>query len=364
MTDVLRPGEPARVADPDEAVSLDELALAARNHGMPLEALHLDLTPPGLHYLLVHYDIPFLDPGSWQLAVGGHVAAPRTFSLADLRARPAVSRTVTLECAGNGRAQLLPRPVSQPWLNEAVGTARWTGCSLAALLADAGVLDGAVDVAFTAHDHGTERGVEQDYIRALPLAEASSEDVLLAYEMNGAPLPPQHGAPVRLIVPGWYGMAHVKWLRSVTVLAEAFTGFQNEVAYRIRSTVDDPGEPVTRIRPRALVVPPGFPDFMTRRRVVDAGPVPLFGRAWSGRAPVSEASVSVDGGYTWTQASLGPAGSRFAWRSWTFTWDAVPGEYTLCVRAADAEGAQPVDQPWNLGGMANNMVQRVPVTVR
>jgi DMSO/TMAO reductase YedYZ molybdopterin-dependent catalytic subunit len=364
MTDVLRPGEAARVAGTDEAVSLDELRLAARNHGMPLEALRLDLTPAGLHYLLVHYDIPFLDPAAWRLELGGHVATPLSLDLAALRKRPRVTHTVTLECAGNGRARLLPRPVSQPWLDEAVGTAEWTGCSLAALLAEAGVREGAVDVSFTGHDHGTERGVEQDYCRALSLSDAVAGDVLVAYEMNGAPLPPQHGAPVRLIVPGWYGMAHVKWLRTITVLAEEFTGFQNDVAYRLRADAEDPGVPVSRIRPRALVVPPGFPDFMTRRRVVDAGPVELFGRAWSGRSPVSRVELSVDDGLTWTEADLGAAASRYAWRPWTFTWDALPGDYTLCVRAADGDGTQPVDQPWNMQGMANNMTQRVPVTVR
>jgi DMSO/TMAO reductase YedYZ molybdopterin-dependent catalytic subunit len=131
---------------------------------------------------------------------------------------------VTLECAGNGRAQLLPRPVSQPWLSEAVGTARWTGTSLSSLLQDAGLADGAVDVVFTGADHGIERGVEQDYQRALPIAEAMGEDVILAYEMNSAALPPQHGAPLRLIVPGWYGMAHVKWLRRITVVPSHSTG--------------------------------------------------------------------------------------------------------------------------------------------
>lgn len=364
MTSTIRPGAAARVAAPDEAVSLDELRLAARNHGMPLEALRYDLTPPGLHYLLVHYDIPFVDPSSWHLSVDGHVDSPLRLDLPALTARPRVETTVTLECAGNGRARLLPRPVSQPWLDEAVGTARWAGTPLAPLLREAGVRDGAVDVVFTGHDHGTERGVEQDYQRALAVGDALGDDVLLAYEMNGAPLPPQHGAPVRLIVPGWYGMAHVKWLRSITVLASGFTGFQNAVAYRLRADADDPGEPVTRIQPRALMVPPGFPDFMTRQRVVDAGPLELHGRAWSGRAPVVRVELSTDGGHTWTEATLGESPGRHAWRSWTASWDAAPGDYELCVRATDELGAQPVEPPWNMQGMANNTVHRVPVTVR
>jgi len=364
MTDVLRPGEAARIASEDEAVSLDELRLAARNHGMPLEALRYDLTPPGLHYLLVHYDIPFVDPATWRLTVDGHVGAPLALDLTALRAYPAVSQVVTLECAGNGRARLLPRPVSQPWLDEAVGTARWTGTPLSTLLREAGVREDAVDVVFTGADHGTERGVEQDYQRALPAAEALSDEVLVAYEMNGAPLPPQHGAPVRLIVPGWYGMAQVKWLRSITVLAEPYTGFQNEVAYRVRASADDPGEPVTRIRPRSLMIPPGFPDFMTRRRIVSAGSVELSGRAWSGRAPLTEVTVSTDGGASWAPASLGPVAERYAWRSWSATWQAEPGDYVLSTRAADEDGPQPVDQPWNMQGMANNMTQQVPVTVR
>jgi DMSO/TMAO reductase YedYZ molybdopterin-dependent catalytic subunit len=204
-----------RVAEPGEGIGLDELALAARNHAMPLEALRYDLTPVGLHYLLVHYDIPAIDPASWRLTVDGAVDRSVELDLAALRERPRRTVPVTLECAGNGRARLSPRPVSQPWLVEAVGTAEWTGTPLAALLADAGVPAGAVDVLFTGADHGIERGVEQDYQRSLPVRAALEEDVLLAYEMNGAPLPVQHGFPVRLIIPGWFGMAHVKWLRSL-----------------------------------------------------------------------------------------------------------------------------------------------------
>src|SRR5215204_469497 len=202
---------------------------------MPAEALRYDVTPVGLHYLLVHYDIPDVDGYTWQLRIDGAVGQPLTLTLAQLRARPRVTTAVTLECAGNGRARLLPRPVSQPWLVDAAGTAEWTGTPLAPLLREAGVAPDAVEVVFTGADHGVERGVEQDYRRALPLDDAMRGEVLLAYDMNGGPLPPQHGFPCRLIVPGWYGMAQVKWLRSVTVADRAFEGYQNSVAYRIKS---------------------------------------------------------------------------------------------------------------------------------
>jgi sulfane dehydrogenase subunit SoxC len=348
-----------------EAISMDELRLAARNHGLPLEALRYDTTPIGLHYLLVHYDIPDLDPGAWRLELSGAVSAPIALDLEALRSRPSRSQRVTIECAGNGRARLLPRPVSQPWLTEAVGCAEWTGVSLADLLAECRPDADAVEVVFTGADHGVERGVEQDYARGLSLVDAMAPDVLIAYEMNGQPLPPQHGAPVRLVAPGWYGMAHVKWLHRIEVITREFDGFQNATAYRLKQG-DEAGDPVTRIRPRALLVPPGFPDFMTRERVVDVGAHTVRGRAWSGTAPIIRVEVSSDGGATWTEAELGTTASRWAWVSWTFVWHAAePGPAELCCRATDTTGAtQPVDQDWNKQGMANNAVQRVHVRVR
>ncbi|WP_229399377.1 sulfite oxidase [Micromonospora okii] len=365
MTSVDDVSRPSRLAEPDEAISVEELQLAARNHGIPLEALRYDVTPAGLHYLLIHYDIPDVDPATHALTVDGAVDRPLTVDLAELRSRPRVTHRVTLECAGNGRALLRPRPVSQPWLVEAVGNAEWTGTPLAPLLRSAGLDPDAVDVVFTGADHGVERGVEQDYRRALPVADALRDEVLLAYEMNGAPLLPQHGAPLRLIVPGWYGMAHVKWLRGITVLTEPFDGYQNAVAYRLRDDADDPGVPVTRIEPRALVRPPGFPDFMSRARVLRPGRCTLDGRAWSGHAPVASVEVTTDGGDTWAPAVLDPpTGGEWAWRRWRFEWTAEPGRHVLGARATDASGrGQPVGQAWNRGGFANNMVQRVEVVV-
>jgi sulfane dehydrogenase subunit SoxC len=329
---------------------------------MPLEALRYPLTPVGLHYLLIHYDIPLVEADGFELRIGGRVARPLTLSLDDLRARPAVELEVTMECAGNGRALLpAPRPLSQPWLAEAVGTAVWLGTPLAPLLSEAGLLDDAVEVVFTGLDRGVEDGEAQDFERSLPLVEALREDVLLAYGMNGGPLLPQHGFPLRLVVPGWYGMASVKWLSSITVVDRPFEGHQQRRAYRLRRDEDDEGTPLSRMFPRALMVPPGLPDFPTRERTLTAGPCLVEGRAW---APVEAVEFSGDGGATWAPAELDPPGSLWAWRAWRYRWDASPGEHVLCCRARDEAGnVQPDAAAWNVGGYANNGIQHVPVAV-
>jgi DMSO/TMAO reductase YedYZ molybdopterin-dependent catalytic subunit len=350
----------------EPGITLDELRLAARNHAMPLEALRWPITPVGLHYLLIHYDVPLVDASEWTLTIGGAVGHPLVLTLDELRARPSVELAATMECAGNGRALLEPRPISQPWLTEAVGTARWRGVPLAELLAEAAPSRDAVDVVFAALDRGVEGEVEQRYERSLAVVEALEADAVLAYEMNGAPLPPQHGFPLRLVVPGWYGMTNVKWLAAIDVTEKPFAGYQVASGYRFRQTDEEDGRPVTRMRPRSLMVPPGMPEFETRSRIVDAGQVLVEGRAWSGRAPIVRVEVSVDGGATWADAELtreleGP----WAWCGWSFAWDALPGDHTLCCRATDETGGtQPLEPEWNLGGYENNAVQRVPVLVR
>jgi DMSO/TMAO reductase YedYZ molybdopterin-dependent catalytic subunit len=348
-----------------EEISLEELQLAARNHGMPLEVLRDDVTPIGLHYLLIHYDIPHVEADAWRLAVDGLVADELSLTLNDLRALPAHEVVSTMECAGNGRARLTPRPVSQPWLLEAVGTGRWRGARLRDVLQSAGADPGAVEVLFTGLDRGVENGEEQLFQRSLAREDALQPDVLLAYELNGVPLPPQHGFPLRLLVPGWYGMTNVKWLSRITLLDEPFTGYQQARGYRLRQADDEDGEPLSRIFPRALMVPPGIPDFMSRERTVGAGATAIEGRAWSGHAPIAGVEVTTDDGATWLAARLEDDGlGRWAWRRWRFDWDAQPGRHVLACRARDEAGnAQPTDPRWNVGGYANNAVQRVVVTV-
>ena len=348
-----------------EEITRDELQLAARNHGMPLEVLRWPVTPVGMHYLLIHYDIPFVGD-DWMLTVDGNVGEPFTSTLRELRALPAHEVVATMECAGNGRARYVPRPISQPWLDEAIGTGRWRGARLRDVLERAAPGDGAVEVLFTGLDRGVEGGEEQDFQRSLPVDLARDEDVILAYDLNGAPLPPQHGSPLRLLVPGWYGMTNVKWLARITLVDAPFRGYQQARGYHFRADEDDAGIPLQRIRPRALMVPPGIPEFMTRGRTVDAGTVTIEGRAWSGQAPIASVEFSTDDGRSWAPAQLETdALGRWAWRGWSCVWDATPGEHVLACRARDAAGnEQPLEPAWNVGGYANNAVQRVPVSVR
>lgn len=343
----------------------EEVALANRNSGMPLEALRYDVTPVGMHYLLIHFDIPEGDADTWVLEIGGLVQRPLRLGLADLRALPQKTLRVTLECAGNGRAQFSPRNPSMPWGEEGASTAEWTGTPLAAVLEAAGVRPGAVEWVISGTDRGIDRGIEHDYARSLTIEEARREDILLVHAMNGQPLLPQHGAPLRLIVPGWYGMASVKWLARIEAVGEPFGGVQQKLSYHFRQDVGDAGVPCTEIRVNALMVPPGIPDFYTRRRIVEAGTHTLRGRAWSGGGtPIRSVEVGIDG--HWTPAQLDPAPeSPWAWRGWQFDWQALPGEHTLACRATDASGAvQPLDPVWDIGGFGNNSVQRVQVTVR
>lgn len=357
-------GEPAAVpAGPTTGpLTPEELQLGARNHSMPLEALRRDVTPPGLHYILTHFDIPDIDPAAWHLRISGAVERALELSMAALRKDPAITVPVTLECAGNGRSLLSPRPMSQPWILEGVGTAHWTGVPLAYLLGKAGVLQNAVEVVFTGADAGIQGGVPHRYARSLPIREALRADVVLAYKMNGNELPPQHGYPLRLVVPGWYGMASVKWLESIEVVTAPFAGYQQQVAYRYQDSADDAGTPVSRIRVRSLMVPPGIPEFFTRKRVLPQGPVMLQGRAWSGKAAVTAVEVGIDD--KWLPAHLEEPAGGFAWRKWTLPWVADPGEHVLACRATDASGAtQPLEQNWNYQGLGNNVVQRISVRV-
>jgi DMSO/TMAO reductase YedYZ molybdopterin-dependent catalytic subunit len=360
MTDaVATPGAPP-AGSIEDRFSADEVEIALRNREMPLEMLREDVTPTGLHYLLNHFDIPKVDPERWTLTIGGLVEHPRQLTLEELGRLEQRTVTATLECAGNGRSFMRPRHEGQPWRWGGVSTATWSGVPLRTLIEPGSISPDVRELVFTGADEGVEEGVEQRFERSLPVDEALAAGVIVATTMNGAPLPPQHGAPARLIVPGWYGMASVKWLSAITAVAEPFDGFQ-QWGYEARTDEELAGDPCTRIYPRALMVPPGVPG--DDGRVLRSRQIELEGRAWSGSGGIERVEVRIDD-EPWADADVAPAGSPWAWQRWSASLSLAPGVHELRCRATDATGSrQPDEAPWNVWGYRNNGTQRVVVTV-
>jgi DMSO/TMAO reductase YedYZ molybdopterin-dependent catalytic subunit len=250
-----------------------------------------------------------------------------------------------------------------PWLEEGVSTAEWSGVPLALLLARAGLRSDAKDIVFRGADRGFDRGVEHEFARSLEPELARREEMLLAYAMNGEALPPQHGAPLRLIVPRWYGMASVKWLYAIEAIEHRFDGLQQASGYHFRSAAGEKGAPCTCMRVNSLMIPPGIPDFFSRKRTAAAGTVEIAGRAWSGAGHIDRVELAVNG--VWRDAVVERRQFEHAWQAWRATWEARPGEHELACRATDCTGErQPLEPPWDASGFGNNGVQRIQVAVR
>jgi DMSO/TMAO reductase YedYZ molybdopterin-dependent catalytic subunit len=332
------------------------------NAETPLSALDQPLTPADLFYVRNHFDVPELDAGRFRLRIGGLVRRPLELSLEELRRFPERAVTATLECAGNGRALMRPAPRGTPWVFGAVSTATFTGTPLGGPLEEAGLLPEAVELLFAGADGGeVAPGRAVRFERSLRRTAAGREDVLLAWAMNGEPLAPDHGHPLRLVVPGWYGVASVKWLVEIAALEEPFTGYYQREKYVYEGEPGVPdGEPVTSMRVRSVIARPADGE------EVRSGAVEMAGTAWSGKARVVRVAVSADGGVTWAPARLGRAASEYGVVPWTLVWNPPgPGDYELLARATDAAGnTQPLEPRWNAHGYGNNVAQRVRVRVR
>jgi DMSO/TMAO reductase YedYZ molybdopterin-dependent catalytic subunit len=351
----------AVVGELDRArAALQMINPAPYNAEAPPEALVGEITPTQLHYVRSNFALPAHDG---TLEVGGAVANPFTLTLDDLRAMPAHERTVTLECAGNGRLETRPLPIGEPWGDYAVSTARWTGALLHEVLEQAHPAADGVDVRFEGADHGAYHlqpvlpDTDKDdltFVRALPLTHAAdpAAEVLIAYDMNGAPLGPDHGAPFRLIVPHWYAVASVKWLKRIDVLTEGFAG-EFQTGHYIYEWPDRPHEAVTLMRVRARITDPAHGSSLGR------GTHTVRGKAWSGTGPVTRVDVSFTGEGDWHTAQLQPAKGPYHWQDWSFEWNANDvGRHTLRARATDAAGnVQPEVPPWNRLGYGNNAVE-------
>ena len=314
----------------------------------PFDQVDSYLTPTGLFYIRSHFPAPRLELASYRLRVGGAVRNPLSLSDQQLRDLPSETRVATLECAGNGRAFLVPQVAGAQWQLGAVGNAEWTGVPLAALLERAGLEDDAGEIVL----EGADRGIPAEppvppgpisYARSLPRDKAIQRDVLIAYRMNGRDLPWDHGYPVRAVVPGHYGMASVKWLTQVQAVREPFRGYWQTSDYGYWADLD--GKPVRRALGEMKLK-----SQIARPRVYETiAPNHLYtvcGAAWAGETEVTGVTVSTDGGQTWAEAEFCDPVRRHAWRRWKWDWltPTEPGRYTLLSRARGADGSTQPDQ--------------------
>lgn len=356
--------------DPEEAVqrAIESGLVVHRAHPLNCEtsipALIGGVVMPSAHfYVRNHFQIPALDPSTWRLNVGGLVERTLSLSLRDFNRMPSQTVVVTLECAGNGRSLLNPPVEGEKWGLGAVSTAEWTGVPLVEVLDRVGLKAGAREVVFRGADGGTVPGGTGTirFERSLKIDDARGSEALLAYAMNGEPLPVQHGYPLRVIVPGWYAVTSVKWLTEIEVIDVPFTGHYQTDAYYYewKRGGQVVREPVTLQRVRALIVEPRAGE------EVDRGDLAIRGVAWSGAAPVARVQVSVGGG-PWLETRLVGERNRHGWQWWELiTRIDEPGTTTVRARAADLAGrTQPEGPEWNRLGYGNNAIQEVLVHVR
>lgn len=321
------------------------------------------ITPTADCYVRSHFAVPHIDLAAWRLRIEGDVDRPVELTLDALLALPTLTLVVTWECAGNGRSAMRPQPVGEPWQYGAVSTSEWTGVPLHAVLATAGLSTLATHVVIEGADGGyvPDGGRTLSYARSLTRDQALHPDTLLAYAMNGVDIPSEHGFPIRLVVPGWYGMAAVKWVTKIIAQSHPFDGFYQVDRY-VMAHVDADGPviaPLDRMRIRSVMAVPAGGARLLR------GVCYLRGFAWSGAGPITRVEVSVDGGRLWEAADLTSEPARYTWRRWEYCWHATAsGPATLMSRAFDADGnRQPTEPEWNRLGYANNAIQRVEVLV-
>ncbi len=311
------------------------------NLEMPFGSLDAFITPVGRFYVRCHHPIPEVDATSWRLSIEGDVANPFELTLAELREMETRTITVAMECAGNGRAFLKPQRDGAQWERGAVGNAEWTGVPLGALLERAGVRESVREVILEGADQGEIKDPPRPagaihYSRSMPLEKATG-DVLLAFHMNGENLTPAHGYPLRAVVPGWYGMAAVKWLTRIVASAEPYHGYYQTIDYAIweRGSSAPTLLPITTMRVKSQIARPEFAE------TVRAGEkYRVHGAAWTTDAEVTKVEVSTDGGATWNDALLLGESLRNAWRLWEYEWavPTTPGKAVLMSRATDSEG--------------------------
>jgi DMSO/TMAO reductase YedYZ molybdopterin-dependent catalytic subunit len=338
------------------------------NFESPCSIFDFFLTPNDLFYVRNHFETPELDKATWSLKIDGAVERTRDFTYADILAMPSRTIVATLECAGNARTFLPHHAKGVPWGLGAVGTAEWTGVPLSAILAEVGLQQETEEIVLEGADHGEIHEEPKTpgiihYARSLPLSKALDPDVLLAYSMNGDELPRRHGFPLRLVVPGWFGMASVKWLQRIFVSSRPFAGYFQTFEYSRWERTDGMPSlvPLGAGEVKAKIINPRSNEVVQR-----GSSFRVHGAAWAGESQIARVDISVDGGHSWDAAHLLDAPQRYCWVRWEYIWNTPsrPNTVALMARATDKSGrSQPFAPDPDNRHYAVHHVLKIPVRV-
>ncbi|WP_216667814.1 sulfite oxidase [Sporosarcina jiandibaonis] len=339
-------------------------SLQPENQETPTQFIETDLIPSHLFYRRNHFSYPTLSAANYWIPLNGSVNTPTLFSMQDILQLPSKTINVVLECAGNKRSLFEPKVFGEQWGKGAISQGAWKGVPLRALLELAGIKDGAKEVVFEGYDFGKRTDLDRVYTftRSLPIAKALHPDTIIAYEYNHQPIPFKHGFPLRLIVPQWYAMASVKWIKQITVINQSFKGpYQSiDYVYYPHKETNEDARPVTTMNVNSTIQKP------LDRDILDTGKHLIKGIAWTGKGTITKVEVSTDNGQTWSNVKVNKGDNKgYKWVSWSHVWViAEKGEYRIMSKATDSfNRVQPLTPLWNRKGYGYNAVDEIMVKV-
>ncbi|TWD98727.1 molybdenum-dependent oxidoreductase-like protein [Neobacillus bataviensis] len=338
-------------------------SLNPENQETPIQFINNNIVDGNLFYRRNHFSYPHFTSSFYFLPIHGFVHTPRTFSLQEIYSLPSRTIKVVLECSGDKRDFFEPKAFGEQWEKGAISQGIWKGVSLRTLLQYTGVIDAAKELVFEGYDYGERPDSDQmvNFSRSLPIEKALEPDTIIAYEYNNQPIPFKHGFPLRLIVPGWYAMASVKWIKSITVIDKEFKGPYQTVDYvYYPNKEDDSGKfPVTTINVNSTI------QYPLNRQLLTTGLYHIKGIAWTGKGSIDKVEISLDDGHTWETCQLTSTSEKYSWVSWNYQWEVLKkGEYTIKSKATDSHAnVQPSKPFWNRKGYGYNAVDHIKVKV-
>ncbi|WP_096200154.1 sulfite oxidase [Bacillus sp. FJAT-45350] len=339
-------------------------SLQPENQESPIQFIDTDIVNDSLFYKRNHFSYPTLSNSNYWLPLNGSVTTPQMFSIQDIMRFPSKTIKVVLECSGDKRSFFEPKVFGEQWEKGAISQGYWKGVPLRTLLELSGITEEAREVVVEGYDYGERKDLNNiyTYTRSLPLEKALHPDTIIAYKYNNQPIPFKHGHPLRLIVPQWYAMASVKWIKQITVIDSTFIGPFQSIDYVYYPNKDDNKDafPVTTMNVSSTIQQP------QDMEILNTGKHVLQGIAWTGEGYIESVEISTDDGNTWSDATLENQNkSGYEWTSWFYEWNVLEkGEYTIKTRATDSYNrTQPLEPFWNRKGYGYNAADKIKVKI-